>query len=60
MVKKKIKDLTLKEATEICLNQNACEECPFYDKECDECAGFLPVDRNFLEREVENNESDFN
>ena len=64
-MKKKIKDLTLVEASKYCLSRN-CENCPFKDEEeyclLEYINGYRieTMFKDVLEREVEINESNFN
>lgn len=59
-MKKKIKDLTLKEARKICLTVDNCEKCPLnygYAKWCHLAKLEIEENKNLdLEKEVEVNE----
>ena len=53
MVKKKIKDLTMKEAEKICDNSRGCDECPLDVCNCSYCMKNVIENKELLEKEVE-------
>lgn len=52
-MKKKIKDLTMKEAEKICGNSTGCDICPLDVPSCSYCMKNVIENKELLEKEVE-------